>query len=65
MPTKPITKKELIESIYRLNKIKLSSDGFNYEIVNSIAILHFGNELNYSGDFKQLIVDIKRCKEMN
>ena len=55
---KAITKTELIDSISRLNQVKRINQSLNYEIVNSIAILQFGNELNSKGDVDKLINDI-------
>lgn len=55
---KAITKTELVDSISRLNQVKRIKESINYEIVNSIAILQFGNELNSKGDFDKLVDDV-------
>jgi len=66
---KSITKTELIDSIMRLDQINELNEQFdestNYEIVNSIAIMHFGNELTASGDFENLIKQIDKSRLNN
>ena len=65
MKSKAITKSELIECISQIKGVvKLNPELPEYT-TTAIAMYHFGNELNYSGDFTDLNICIELSKKNN
>jgi len=65
MKSKAITRTELIGCISQIKVLTKIDPEQSETITTSIAMVHFGNELNYSGDFTDLNVCIELSKKWN